>query len=699
MRPSKLEVMNKTLLALTFLFFHSCSHLPYKAPTKERFEDLKAKQNTEQDLEVHEQLALKYSFAKTFQEDEKNRQACELFRELSQNERFALQPLGRLRAIQTCPYSRERMLQALMDYDYQDRTHYTDEVFLRFAIEWLDSNEGPEDLYAEYSFRLSQYEDNLEQKIKTIQKALQLAPSKGAHDQYESKLKEIAPRFIEKPEDQELIKVARDLERARKFNQARSLYQRALNSDLLNLKDKLYALKRIGLTYKVQRSREMYLKKIREIGSTIKALNPVTAEDVKLKAESYIENQITLARAIWTAHEREKAQKILIDVQEEVSQTNSEHMAHIYYILGAMELEAKNKEKALNYFKQGLEFPTSNEDIRQYLSWSWAHNLFLMQEYERAINAMQVSLEKTDDSPSFQAKLLFWQGMSYLKLRKPDLARQRLRTAAKVDPHSYYSIMARHQLGDSYRPLKKKTKPVKIDRVFDWLVLLDEKTAASAYIEDLSERKNLPLKKRVQAYSQAELFHEAIFTYGRGASELDEAEKESFIPLIFPTAYLEVYQKYAHRYGVPYELALSITRQESAFNKDARSWADAFGLMQIIPEKAASLSKELDLKFEDFSALYEPEYNIQLGTYLLSKLLKRYDQQFPFFIAAYNAGDRPVQNWKKNRFEGNTLEFIEMIPYAETQKYVKLILRNMVIYRQLTSPREFGLQDIGIFIQ
>lgn len=691
--------MNKTLPLLSLILFSSCSQLPLSAPSKERLLELKDQSISSQELKPHEALALKYSSGLRFKKNDQNQKACQIFQELSANERFPLKNLSQLRVIQTCSLNREEKIQSFKSFDSNQNSKLTDEEFLRYATTWLDSHSGPVELAANYSFRLHEYEGNQEQKIQAILKAINHTHNEQTRSIYQEKLMELAPRFIKNPAPEDLITVARDLERARQFKKARAYYREVLNSDLIDLENKLYALKRIGLTYKVQRSRELYLKKLKEIGDIIQDLNPINAVEVKLKAKSYLENQITLARAIWTANEREKAQNILIDVLESVSQTSAAEMAHIYYILGAMELEAKKPKEALDYFKQGLEYPTPDSDIRQYLSWSWGHNLFLMQNYEKAIEAMQFSLERAQDDPTFKAKLLFWQGMSFLKLDRPNLAQERFEAATELAPHSYYAIVAQHKLGKPFQPVQERKSVPKIDRVFEWLVLLNEKNAASAYIKDLSERRDLTLKKKVSAYSQAELYKEAIFAYARGSEQLDEEEKSDFIPLIFPTAFLETYQKYAQRFGIPYELALSITRQESAFNKDARSWADAFGLMQLIPEKATSLSKELGLKFEKFSELYDPELNIQLGSYLLSKLLKRYDREFPFFIAAYNAGSGPIRNWKKSRYQGKTLEFIEMIPYAETQKYVKLILRNMVIYRQLTGQKEFTLEDIGVIVQ
>ena len=58
-------------------------------------------------------------------------------------------------------------------------------------------------------------------------------------------------------------------------------------------------------------------------------------------------------------------------------------------------------------------------------------------------------------------------------------------------------------------------------------------------------------------------------------------------------------------------------------------------------------------------------------------------------VAAYNASCNAVKKWKETRFKGDYITFVEMIPYAETQGYVKLVLRNYLIYLRLESGKDF----------
>ena len=132
----------------------------------------------------------------------------------------------------------------------------------------------------------------------------------------------------------------------------------------------------------------------------------------------------------------------------------------------------------------------------------------------------------------------------------------------------------------------------------------------------------------------------------------------------------------------PY-LILGLIRQESLFDARARSPAAALGLMQIIPPTAARLANELNLPKPADEELFNPELNVRLGTLYLRNLLRRYDQKWYKAIAAYNAGEAAVDRWSQAITTDDEEEFIERIPYHETRGYVKLVLRNHHIYKQL----------------
>ena len=127
-------------------------------------------------------------------------------------------------------------------------------------------------------------------------------------------------------------------------------------------------------------------------------------------------------------------------------------------------------------------------------------------------------------------------------------------------------------------------------------------------------------------------------------------------------------------------LVLSIIRQESMFESQARSSANALGLMQLTQATANQSANSLGLK--DFSLLKE-EDNLKLGIKTMSDLLKKFDNRLDYALCAYNAGETPTRLWIKLRGNRAPIEFIESIPYQETRQYVKNILRNYAIYKMI----------------
>jgi soluble lytic murein transglycosylase len=129
-------------------------------------------------------------------------------------------------------------------------------------------------------------------------------------------------------------------------------------------------------------------------------------------------------------------------------------------------------------------------------------------------------------------------------------------------------------------------------------------------------------------------------------------------------------------------ILMSLIRQESGFNPKARSQVGARGLMQIMPTTAKMLNRRV--KVND---LEKPETNLKLGIQYFKYLMKKYDNNLVYSLAAYNAGENRVTKWQRDIFTKNDsiLHTIEMIPYQETRDYVKLIFRNMYFYKLLAS--------------
>ena len=115
----------------------------------------------------------------------------------------------------------------------------------------------------------------------------------------------------------------------------------------------------------------------------------------------------------------------------------------------------------------------------------------------------------------------------------------------------------------------------------------------------------------------------------------------------------------------------------------ARSVANAWGLMQMLPSVGKSLAKQEGLKnFQTFQLL-DPETNIRLGTKYLKQTLDKFGGVAEYALAAYNAGDSRVVDWQAAGPYSGMDEFVESIPFTQTREYVQAILRNVEIYREI----------------
>ncbi|MEZ5463295.1 transglycosylase SLT domain-containing protein [Dokdonella sp.] len=148
----------------------------------------------------------------------------------------------------------------------------------------------------------------------------------------------------------------------------------------------------------------------------------------------------------------------------------------------------------------------------------------------------------------------------------------------------------------------------------------------------------------------------------------------------FPLAQRPRVTRVAREVGVDPAWSYAIIRAESAWMSDARSHADAYGLMQLLPSVANKVAKSAKLPYSKPSDLFEPGLNIQLGTMFLGQMARQYQGSPWLASAAYNAGGVPVGRWLGARPDLEPDFFIETIPYKETRDYVARVLAFSVLY-------------------
>ncbi|MFM7737538.1 MAG: transglycosylase SLT domain-containing protein [Alphaproteobacteria bacterium] len=147
----------------------------------------------------------------------------------------------------------------------------------------------------------------------------------------------------------------------------------------------------------------------------------------------------------------------------------------------------------------------------------------------------------------------------------------------------------------------------------------------------------------------------------------------------YPQPFGEEYERAARETGLDPLLLMSLSRQESLFDANARSPVGARGVMQLMPTTAARVAGP----GVDDAALSDPATNIAIGSRYLRQLVDENDGRLVPAIAAYNAGPGALARWKQRAAGRGGDEFIELISYRETKGYVKAVLRNYRAYRAI----------------
>jgi soluble lytic murein transglycosylase len=149
--------------------------------------------------------------------------------------------------------------------------------------------------------------------------------------------------------------------------------------------------------------------------------------------------------------------------------------------------------------------------------------------------------------------------------------------------------------------------------------------------------------------------------------------------LAFPRPYRNLVEQEAKKNGIPASLAYAIMREESAFDPEVVSPADAYGLMQLIVPTAREFARPVGLPF-DAQSLKRPRVNIALGCRALGKLTTSFPKNPLLAIPAYNAGPGRPSRWLRERPRMDFDLWVELIPFNETRRYTKRVLASRAAY-------------------
>ncbi len=187
-----------------------------------------------------------------------------------------------------------------------------------------------------------------------------------------------------------------------------------------------------------------------------------------------------------------------------------------------------------------------------------------------------------------------------------------------------------------------------------------------------------------EIYKKFNAFGKAYRTYDyinrKFFADVPFARKPFILKQRFPYYYDQIVEEQSSKRGLEAELVLALMKQESVFDFKAHSWANAYGLMQLIPATAREMASFNRQTLHHPEKLFDPEFNIMLGTTYLRYLSKRFNGEKEKILAAYNAGPHRVKRWQKLPGSGEVDVFIENIEYEQTRDYVRKVMKNYWAY-------------------
>jgi soluble lytic murein transglycosylase len=347
---------------------------------------------------------------------------------------------------------------------------------------------------------------------------------------------------------------------------------------------------------------------------------------------------------------------------------------------------------------QNLSKRAADAATREEAGWRAAWIYYLRRDDADA-NAAFKRLAASKDAAKYRLAALYWQARAAARLEQNDEAKRLFLVVLNDAEESYYKTVAAGWLArmgvaveekKPADPVASTIAPPALGAAQSFHLSRAEELNALALgawaAAELDEIKNLgadDLSLRfflMREYARAGAYARSValatqIPLSRAAEELARYR--------YPLAYWDAVQKLAREDALDPYLIVALIRQESLFDPKAISPAAAHGLMQLLPSTAARVASRIGLGAPQREKLFDPELNLKLGIHHLKELLQRYSNNPVKAVAAYNAGENAVARWEARFGAVDDDEFIERISYPETQLYVKLVLRNLRVYRNL----------------
>jgi soluble lytic murein transglycosylase len=380
--------------------------------------------------------------------------------------------------------------------------------------------------------------------------------------------------------------------------------------------------------------------------------------------------------------------------------------------LGTHYIVTNDDELAAQTFKELFEkFPSGPYAERS--AWKYGWHSYTTGNYAETVRVFEkaaANFPRSDYRPPF----LYWSGRAREKLGQRESAQSRLRLVYTDYMNSYYGRLASRRLpalntqraqAQAAQPVAaalraEQPAPAPVAPPPPTAGMIRQLLAAGLYDAGLDElrfaQKAWGTSPAIEAtmawvYHQKGELRRGITVmrraYPQFLAEGGESLPAEILQIIFPLTYWDAIKKNAALYELdPYVIA-SLILQESNYDPTAHSGANAWGLMQIVPATGRRLAVAVGIRRFNTAMLTNGDTNIRLGTLYFKRLVSQFGGVY-YALASYNAGENRVVRWRGERPGMDEDEFIDDIPFPETQNYVKRVLGIAEDYRRLYGEGE-----------
>lgn len=291
------------------------------------------------------------------------------------------------------------------------------------------------------------------------------------------------------------------------------------------------------------------------------------------------------------------------------------------------------------------------------------------------------------DTPISLGRAGYWEGRALEALGRPDEA-QAAYAFGGENQTAFYGLLAAEKAGLPMDPKLTGTERfpdfttagfwgTPIMEAARLTAALDEQYLTQRFVVHLSERLDRTETGQLADWAESVGMPYVMLKIAKHAVNHGKVLERAY----FPTPEIGSGNR-----GVPRALEMAISRRESEFNHTVRSHAGALGLMQLMPGTARDMAKRLEIEFEQGRLTEDMAYNTRLGSEYLAWLMERYGNNPVLIAVAYNAGPGRATRWQEDRGDPrdpdvDIVDWIEMIPFNETQNYVMRVTETLPIYR------------------